>query len=217
MYKLTKATVANAVKADNRASFITEKFVGGGIFTRAEKLHSERTGAHGIGFDFKSHDGAKASFSVWTHNDAGAQWSGFDLVMAIMTVLNVFELKPKNYVSNVWDREAKENADVELTQYVELIGVDVGVLIRMVEEARQDGDGTYWKAELNGVYRTADDLTASEIIAKKAVPERLEQLVAALKDKPMKKGGATTRGATGGGRGAPAGGGGAFPDDDIPF
>lgn len=215
MYALTKTTVANAAKADQRSSFINEKGAYAGRFSRVEKLYSDRTGAHGIGFDFKGTSGEKLSASIWTHNDDGKQWSGYDLIMALLAVTGVFTIKPAKHVSLVWDRNEKKDVQAELEQFPELIGKDVGILVRMVEEEKQDGSGTYWKPEIVGFYRPADDLTASEIVNKKTVPEKLEQLIAALKDKPLKKSGGASRG-NGGHPNAPGNGGG-FPDDDIPF
>ncbi|WP_118181266.1 hypothetical protein [Paraburkholderia phosphatilytica] len=217
MYALTKATTANATKADQRSAFINEKGPYVGKFSRAEKLYSDRTGAHGIGFDFKSKNGEKLSASIWTHNDAGAQWSGFDLVMALLAVTGAFNIKPARRASLVWDREQQKEVSKEMEQFAELIGPEVGILVRMVEEERKDGQGTYWKPEIVGFYRPADDLTASEIIAHKTVPEKLEQLIAALKDKPLKRnGGANASRGNSGHPNAPGNGGG-FPDDDIPF
>lgn len=215
MYALTKQTVANAAKADQRSSFINEKGAYVGRFSRVEKLYSEKKGSHGVGFDFNGSSGEKLSASIWTHNDDGKQWSGFDLVMALLTVTGVHIIKPTVHASMVWDRNEKKEVRAELEQFPALIGVDVGILVRMVEEMKQDGSGAYWKPEIVGFYRVADDLTASEIIARKKVPEKLEQLIAMLKDKPLKKSGSASRG-NGDHPNAPGNDGG-FPEDEIPF
>jgi hypothetical protein len=213
MYALTKQTAVNAAKADQRSSFINEKGAYAGRFSRVEKLYSDKKGSHGVGFDFKGASGEKLSASIWTHNDDGKQWSGFDLIMALLTVTGVHNIKPRNHVSLVWDREQQKEVKAELEQFPELIGIDVGILVRMVEDMKQDGSGTYWKPEIVGFYRVADDLTASEIIARKTVPEKLEQLIDSLKDKPYRSNGAKT-----GNSGHPnAPGNGGFPDDEIPF
>lgn len=219
MYAVTKETAAAARKAENRTVFINEKGKYIGQFTKAEKI-TARSGAHGIAFGFKTHEGSLSNFSVYTHSHDGEEYSDHGLVIAIMTCLGLREIKPVKMPVEEYDRDAKAMVKRDAVQFRELIGVDIGLLLAM-EEFEKDNGGTGWSTRLNAVFRAADELVASEILDRKTRPEKLEHLVAALRDRPLKKkagGNARTSGARGGDDGSYGGYDDGAPfSDDIPF
>jgi hypothetical protein len=75
----------------------------------------------------------------------------------------------------------------------------VGILLAMEEYEKKDQGGrptgeTGWSVRLNAVFQADTELTASEILDRKTTPLKLPQLVAALKDRPLKKSAASNSG-----------------------
>ena len=105
----------NAAKAaDNKSAFIGEagKYIG--KFTRAEYMEKKETGSTGIGFTFKTNEGAEGQFYVnlsyqhGTRNDGGYQL--INAIMACMSLRNVGDPSPVKVEK--WDSEAKQRAEV---------------------------------------------------------------------------------------------------------
>lgn len=216
MYALNNESSQAARKAEQRTSFIDEKGKYVGKFTRAEDI-TAASGTRGIAFTFESDDGQKANFSIYTIKSDGEKLGDYGLLMAIMTCVGVRDIKPAQVASMVWDKDAGANVNKTLSQFPEIMNKPIGILLAMEEYEKRDG-GTGWSARLNAAFQASTELTASEILDRKTTPQKLPQLVAALKDRPLKKTGRSN---------APSGGshpmgGGAFDDgapfsDDIPF
>lgn len=214
MYALNNESAQAARKAEQRISFIDEKGKYVGKFTRAEDI-TAASGTRGITFTFETNDGQKSNFSIYTIKSNGEKLGDYGTLMALMTCLGIKDIKPAQVASMVWDKDAGGNVSKMLSQFPELMNKPVGILLAMEEYEKRDGSGTGWSARLNAVFQAETELTASEILDRKTTPTKLPQLVAALKDRPLKK-----RPASNGGSHQMDGG--AFDEsapfnDDIPF
>jgi hypothetical protein len=107
--------------------------------------------------------------------------------MAIMTCLGIKDIKPAQVVSTVWDKEVGGNVQKTLTQFPELLNKPIGILLAMEEYEKRDNSGTGWSARLNAAFQADTELTAAEILDRKTSPQKLALLVAALRDRPLKK------------------------------
>jgi hypothetical protein len=221
MYALNNESAQAARKAEQRTSFIDEKGKYVGKFTRAEDI-TAASGTRGIAFTFETDDGQKANFSIYTIKSDGEKLGDYGTLMALMTCLGVKDIRPAQVTSLVWDRDAGGNVNKELIQFPELLNKRVGILLAMEEYEKRDQSKrptgeTGWSVRLNAVFQADTELTASEILDRKTTPTKLPQLVAALKDRPLKnKPHAASSGASHPIDGGGFDGGGAF-DDSIPF
>lgn len=215
MYALNNETAQAARKAEQRTSFIEEKGKYIGKFTRAEDI-TAASGTRGIAFTFETNDGQKANFSIYTIKATGEKLGDYGTLMALMTCLGLKDIKPGQAQSTVWDRDASANVTKTLSQFPDLLNKPIGVLLAMEEYAKKQNGvetgETGWSIRLNAVFQANTELTASEILDRKTTPQKLPQLVAALRDRPLKKSGGSAAPSN------PAGGGsGGGIDDDIPF
>jgi hypothetical protein len=186
MYALNNETAQAARKAEQRTSFIDEKGKYVGKFTRAEDITAS-SGTRGIAFTFETVDGQKSNFSIYTIKANGEKLGDYGTLMAIMTCLGIKDIKPAQVVSTVWDKEVGGNVQKTLTQFPELLNKTIGILLAMEEYEKRDGSGTGWSARLNAAFQADTELTAAEILDRKTSPQKLALLVAALRDRPLKK------------------------------
>jgi hypothetical protein len=186
MYALNNETAQAARKAEQRTSFIDEKGKYFGKFTRAEDI-TALSGTRGIAFTFETVDGQKSNFSIYTIKANGEKLGDYGTLMAIMTCLGIKDIKPAQVVSTVWDKEVGGNVQKTLTQFPELLNKPIGILLAMEEYEKRDHSGTGWSARLNAVFQADTELTAAEILDRKTSPQKLALLVAALRDRPLKK------------------------------
>jgi hypothetical protein len=200
---------------DAVSSFITEtgKYVG--KFTRAEKLVSKEKQTDGIGFTFKAQDGRECRFDVWTQRADGTALSGLNTVNAMMTCLQLRELRATSQKVRRWDYDAGQEVEAVAPCFAELMNKDIGVLLR-AEEYEKMFDGhptgeTGWKMGIYAAFQANTGLMATEILSRRTSPEMLSNILVGLKDKPLRK-------KTPANNAAPASGGGySLPDDDVPF
>ena len=188
-----------------------------GVFTRAEAKESS-SGALGIEFDFKTNDGATASFlGVWYLNGDGKELSGMKIVDALQLLLRVKSTVPVMGMVEKWDSATREVKNQKLLVYPDFMGKPIGLLLQ-VEHDVYNGQPTQ-KMIIYGMYDIASGKTPMEIVDKKPAGGLAGQ-IAALKDKPYRpKAGAATpahHGSHAGARPAtpfftP------FLDDDIPY
>lgn len=211
MYALNNESAQAARKAEQRTSFIDEKGKYVGKFSRAEDI-TAASGTRGIAFTFETNDGQKSNFSIYTIKANGEKLGDYGTLMALMTVIGVKDIKPAQVVSAVWDKEAGGNVQKTLTQFPELLNKPVGILLAMEEYEKRDGSGTGWSARLNAVFQADTELTAAEILDRKTSPQKLPLLVAALRDRPLKKSGTSNPM-----NNAPAPADDQFGGDEIPF
>jgi hypothetical protein len=190
MYALNNESAQAARKAEQRTSFIDEKGKYVGKFTRAEDI-TAASGTRGIAFTFETNEGQKSNFSIYTIKKDGEKLGDYGTLMAIMTCLGIKDIKPAQVVSTVWDKEVGGNVQKTLTQFPELLNKPVGVLLAMEEYAKKQNGvetgETGWSVRLNAVFQADTELTAAEILDRKTSPQKLALLVAALRDRPLKK------------------------------
>lgn len=212
----------NAARAaDNKSAFIDEagKYIG--VFTRAEYMEKKETGSIGIGFTFKSREGAEGQFYVnlsyqhGTRNDGGYQL--LNALMACMSLRNVGNPQPIEIEK--WDNEAKQRVKATVSGFPELMNTEVGLLIQM--EIEKKSEKGIPRPTIFAPFSAESEKTASEILdPKKPAAAKLEKMVQQVMNKPL----VDRRPA--GSRNAPSGddyaayadtAGGAPFDDDIPF
>jgi len=160
-----------------------------GRFTRAEAKKSDK-GSIGIEFDFKSHDGATASFlAVWRLNGEGVELSGQRIVDALMLLMRAKSMTPCMANVDKWDNDKHEVTKQKCLVYPELMDKDIGLLLQK-EHGNHNGKATE-KMIIYGAYDIASGKTPKEIIEKKPAGG-LAGIVAGLKDKyPKNSSGAT--------------------------
>lgn len=177
----------NAARAaDNKSAFIDEagKYIG--TFTRAEYMEKQETGSTGIGFTFKSREGAEAQFYVnlsyqhGTRNDGGYQ-----LINALMACLSLRNVgAPQSIEVEKWDKDAGQRMRVNVYGFPELMNKEVGLLIQM--EIEKKSEKGLPRPTIFAPFSAESEKTASEILdPKKPAPAKLEKMVQQVMNKPL--------------------------------
>lgn len=195
----------SARKADQSGRFINElgKYIG--KFTRAEDITAS-TGTKGVAFTFDAL-GQIANLSIYTLKANGDKIMGYDALMAIMTCLSCRTLTQTAGKVTKWDNDANQETTVDAVIFPELINKPIGLLLESEDYEKKDGNiGT--RMVIASVFQANTELTATEILDKKVIPEQLPKRVLTLRHRPIKAK-----------KGAPAKTGGSIADmdDDIPF
>lgn len=155
-----------------------------GAFTRAEAVAS-RNGTVGIEFDFKTTDGATASFlSVWTAKANGEQLSGSAVIDALMLLLRVKDMAPRAVTVDKWSSESRQVEKMQALCFVELMNKPIGLLLQ--KEISEYQGQTKEKMLIYGAYDIASRKTPREIVSKEPVAKALDTIIASLKDKIAK-------------------------------
>lgn len=175
----------SAASADNFASNIREtgKYIG--VFTRAEKLLSTR-GTQGVGLSFKSEDGQTADYlDLYTINAAGEDLPSLKTVNALMACLGVRQVEEGNIVFEKWNKTAGAREKVSAVGYPDFMNKKIGLLLQ--KELHTDDKGAdRERVIIYGVFNASNELTASEIMARKTTPEKLPQILQSLMSRPVK-------------------------------
>lgn len=202
-----------ARKADTTGSQISEigKYIG--TFTQAVDVTAS-TGTKGIALLFQSQAGQKARLSLYTMKENGEKLMGFQALSAIMTCMSLRNIAPKAGTYTKWNNETRADEQVQGQVFPDLCGKEIGVLLETEDYVKQDTSiGT--RMVLKGVFQAKNELTASEILDKKTVPEQLAKMVTALRHRPVRSAKAAPA------RHAPIGSTGSgfddMDDDSIPF
>jgi len=180
MYKLD---VQEARKADTQGNQIKEigKYVGS--ITQAEDI-TAKTGTKGIALIFTSNSGQKAKLSIYTMKSDGSKIGGYSMLSAMMTCMKLRDIAPKAGKVTHYDYDAKADVIEDGNVFPDLCK-PIGILLETEDFAKQDG-GTGTRMVLRGVFQADTELTASEILDRKTVPEALPKMVAALRHHPLK-------------------------------
>ncbi len=199
-----------AKKADQTGNRITEigKYVG--TFTQAEDI-TAGTGTKGVALRFES-NGQAANLSLYTMKADGETIMGYQALMAIMTCLGLRNIEPKPGQVKKWDNETRSEVTLSAQVFPELCGKPIGLLLET--EGYWKNDGTEGKRMvIAGIFQAKTELTASEILERKTVPELLPKMAERLHHRPAK-----AQAKAPASRPAAAGPGGFEDmDDDIPF
>lgn len=199
-------------------AFLTDSGKYVGRFTRAEKLVARDKGTHGIGFTFKAEDGRETRFDVWTQKADGTALPGLNTVNAMMTCLQLRELKDSPQRVKKYDYDLQKDCEMTVPCFAALMNTDIGLLLRAEEYERMDAGRptgqTGWRMNVFAVFQARTELMATEILARKTTPDMLAMVLVALKDKPLRKKAAPANGPAAQPSALAAAG---FPDDDVPF
>lgn len=201
-----------AAKAAGVASRITENGKYVGKITRAEAKIS-RSESEGIELSFETDEGLKADYvSIWTHNKDGKELSGFKVLNALMTVLQLREIESTN--GKVTEADGKTRDAILFPA----LHQRVGMLMQREEYEKQKGGGVGYEMRLVLPFNAESGKTAKEILDRLPAAEQADKAAALLqtrKAKPRTNGGGS--GGTGDYGGQPGDPGPGIPDDDIPF
>lgn len=211
---------AEAKKADNNGARITElgKYVG--HITQAEDI-TAKTGTKGLSLTFEA-NGQSTNLSIYTTKADGSKLMGYQVLMAVMTCLQLRNLAPQNGTVRGWDNVTRTEIKRPGQVFPDLCNKPLGLLLETEDYIKQDGN-TGTRMVIAGVFQAGTDLTASEILDRKTTPERLSQMEMRLRHRPVKGAPAAVPASHGGyghQQAAPAyGGNSGFNDldDSIPF
>lgn len=185
MYTFDKAGAEAARKSDTGGGSIKEigKYVG--EFTQAKNIVTKK-GGNGIEFIFKTQSGQKANLAIYTLGANGEKYQGYELLMAIMACMSLRNITPQHGRATKYDHNAKKDVIEECSIFPDLCK-PIGVLLETEDYLKQDGS-TGTRVVLKNVFQASTELTATEILDRKTVPEQLEKLVAGLRHRPLKSG-----------------------------
>lgn len=177
----------NAARAaDNKSAFIDEagKYIG--TFTRAEYMEKQETGSTGIGFTFKSREGAEGQFYVnLSYQHGKRNDGGYQLVNALMACLSLRAVgSPQPIEVEKWDKDAGQRVKATVQGFPEMMGKDVGLLIQM--EIEKNSEKGLPRPTIFAPFSAESEKTASEILdPKKPAPAKLEKMVQQVMNKPL--------------------------------
>jgi hypothetical protein len=179
---------ANAARsADNKSAFIDEagKYIGD--FTRAEYMEKQETGSTGIGFTYKTRDGAEGNFYVnLTYQHGTRNDGGYAMVNAIMACLKLRTVgAPQPIKFEKWDSDLKQRVEVTAPGFPELMGKPIGLLLQMeIEKTSTTG---MERPIIYAPFSAESEKTASEILDPKCMaPVKLAKMVQQLMKKPVR-------------------------------
>lgn len=178
---------ANAARsADNKSAFIDEagKYIG--AFTRAEYMEKAETGSTGIGFTYKTREGAEAQFYLnlsyqhGTKNDGGH--ATLNAIMACMQLRTVAAPQPMEIEK--WDNDTKQRVKVTVPGFKELVGKPLGLLLQM--EIEKNSTTGMERPTIFAPFSAESEKTASEILdTRNPPPAKLEKMVQQVMKKPV--------------------------------
>lgn len=180
-----------AARQANANNYIDQSGKYKGEFTLAEAVTSKK-GTEGIEFSFKNEDGQQANYlTVWTYNEKGEALYGYKVLNAIMTVMGVKELEPKQ--GNIKDKDGNPR---KVIAFPMLHGKPVGLVLQKVLYTKNDGKDGY-KFNIFAPFNAQSELTAKEILDGNTQPKALGGIVATLKDKDERTTGGQSYGGSG--------------------
>jgi hypothetical protein len=176
----------DAKKADNFATVIREtgKYVG--TITRAEKLLSTN-GVEGVGFSFKTDDGASASFlDVYTVKPDGEKLRGYNIVQALLCCTRVRNADEGQINFQKWDSDARQLVSATATGYPALMGKRIGLVLQRELGTNQNTGADTDRMNIVAVFEANTGLMASEILDQKTKAEKLENVVKMVMANPIR-------------------------------
>lgn len=206
---------ANAARsADNKSAFIDDagKYIG--TFTRAEYMEKSETGSTGLGFTFKTNQGAEAQFYVNLSYQHGKQNDGGHATLnAIMACLQLRQVgNPQPIQVEKWNKDTNQREKVTVQGFPEMVGKPIGLLIQM--EIEKNSEKGIPRPTIYAPFSAESEKTASELLDRNCTaPAKLEKMVQTVLNRPVidRRPKAATNDAYYGAQSTP-------PDDwDIPF
>lgn len=175
-----------ARSADNKSAFIDEagKYIG--TFTRAEYMEKAETGSTGIGFTFKTREGAEAQFYLNLSYQHGTKNDGGHAVMnALMACMQLRQVgAPQPMEVEKWDNDTKQRVKVTVKGFKELCGKPIGLLLQM--EIEKNSTTGMERPVIFAPFSAESEKTASEILDQRSPPAaKLEKMVQQVMKKPV--------------------------------
>jgi len=173
-----------ARSADQTGSRISEtgKYVG--TLTRAERITGAK-GTLGVEFSFKTDDGQSADYlSIWTKRNDGKDLYGFKQMQAIMVCCKQRSLTAVRGQAEKYDSSTGAIGTFNVDIFPELTGKRIGFLLQTEEYLKKDNTVGV-KMAIAGVFDAETELTASEILDRITQPEKLQKMVALLRDRKL--------------------------------
>lgn len=178
---------ANAARsADNKSAFIDEagKYIG--AFTRAEYMEKQETGSTGIGFTYKTREGAEAQFYLNLSYQHGTKNEGghatLNAIMACMQVRTV--AAPRAMEVEKWNKDAGVREKVSVPSFPELVGKPLGLLLQM--EIEKNSTTGMERPTIFAPFSAESEKTASEILDPRCTtPVKLEKMVQQVMKRPV--------------------------------
>ena len=176
----------SARSADNKSAFIDEagKYIG--VFNRAEYMEKSDTGSTGIGFTYKTREGAEAQFYINLSYQHGTKNEGghatLNAIMACMQVRTVAAPRPMEIEK--WDKDAGQRVKVSVPSFPELVGKPIGLLLQM--EIEKNSTTGLERPTIFAPFSAESEKTASEILdTRNPQPAKLEKMVQQIMKKPI--------------------------------
>lgn len=176
----------SAKQADNFGNYLDETGKYKGTFIVAEAVTSTK-GTEGIEFTFKSEDGREANYlTIWTHAKDGKELQGLKTLNAIMACMRLPKIEVAKMSIEKYDTNQRQKVQVVSDVFPALMKRPIGVLLQREAYQKTGGKGIGHKLNIVAAFEPQTELMASELIAKKTVPEQLGKMVSRLADKPLK-------------------------------
>lgn len=188
MYQSYSLDPNMARQADEKSGRIEETGAFNGRIKYAIATKSSG-GAEGIELHFESNDRRDARVTVWTYKkDGSVNESGMRLINAIMTCVMTKQLTPTEGNAEVYDFATSSRVNKRVMLFPEL-QKPVGFVFQLApEEYEKNGEiKVANRLEIYAAYNVQTEMTASEILSKSATAEKLQQMLASVKDKAVKR------------------------------
>ncbi|PHV09545.1 hypothetical protein [Chitinimonas sp. BJB300] len=218
MYRSYELDTTAAKKADEKSARINTTGVYIGSFKHAIARKSPVKGTEGVELHFETTDKQEARLTLWTFKGNGEPLSGFNILQAILTCLQIRGIKASSTRIELYDPASGGKTFQDVNQYLDLVGKPIGLLLQLAPEEymKQGVLAVANKLDIYGVFQSSSNLVASEILGRVVQGEKLDKMKAALKDRPLKKLTAQPQ-SNSAGYGAPPSNGFDDFEDDIPF
>lgn len=172
-----------AARQANANNYIDQSGKYIGEFTLAEAVTS-RNNTEGIEFSFKNQDGQQANYlTLWTYNSNGEPLYGYKVLCAIMAVMGIQGLQPKQGTI----KDANGNPR-QVVAFPELHKKPIGLVLQKVLYTKNDGKDGY-KFNIFAPFQASTELMAKEVLDGATQPKALAGIIASLKDKDERTGG----------------------------
>lgn len=178
-----------ARQGDSNSTRLTETGAYVGIFIKAEEVTSTK-GTQGIEFTFQTPDKSTADYlTLWTINTDGKELFGLKQLNAMMVCMRIrTAIAPTPGIVEKYEKGGKAKVKVEAQLFKDLMNKQIGVLLQ--KEGYEKNDRSIGsRLNLAGFFEASSRMTAIEILDKAVKPERLDRMIATLKDKPFYKSG----------------------------
>src|SRR5690606_2180033 len=164
-HKGTSMSTPRAYTADTTAAaqvgtsnYVDESGKYIGEITLAESVTSKR-GTEGIEISFLTREGQQANYlTLWTYNESSEALYGYKVLSALMTVMGVSRIEPKQ--GDIKDRDGNQR---RVIAFPALHKVPVGLVLQKEYYTKQDGTGGY-KFNIIVPFNAQTELTAKEMI-----------------------------------------------------